>query len=300
MKRLSIPAAFCVLGLLADAQEAAPKWDVEIPVPIADGTPSQPAPEPEPIDFTVLSSRTTRVEVTEAPEMPGLPPVEGTINITVQKVADPNLPAPPPPLPALPPDDPAVLARLEQMRASYRASTIAFLAATVHDGSRTLLRIYPNGGPNEAVTAWSNLDFNHFSGFSDYRVHGADGQEHRVSLLMGIGNINTAAMTQLAARHGVAYEPPQIPSVPDLAAGGPAFTVVEGQANTAAMEILEQLHDLYRKEGVRMAAACQAREIARAARKAELLANPPKPRDVTIQVWRTGGKPVPTSTGNGQ
>jgi hypothetical protein len=46
------------------------------------------------------------------------------------------------------------------------------------------------------------------------------------------------------------------------------------------------MHDLYRVEGARMAAACQARAIAYEARKAYLLANPPVPKDVTIRFWK--------------
>ncbi len=181
------------------------------------------------------------------------------------------------------------------MRETYRASTIAFLSATVHDGNRTLVHIYPNGAANESVSAWSNLNFNHFIGFSDYRVLDAAGKERRVSLLMGIGNFNTAGMIRLAARHDVAYDALQIPSVPDLAATGPAFVVNEGQNHRAAMDILEQLHDLYRKEGVRMSAACEAREAARAARKAELLANPPTPEDVTVRFWKRTRTAIPQS-----
>jgi hypothetical protein len=102
-------------------EKLTPQWDVEIPVPIADGTPSQPAPQPEPVDFMVLTSRTRRMDVTEAPEMPDLPPIKGAINVTVQMVKDPGLPdPPPPPLPALPPDDPAVIARMAELRKNYR------------------------------------------------------------------------------------------------------------------------------------------------------------------------------------
>lgn len=287
MKRILIPSAFCALNLLAQAQETVPKWDVEIAAPIADGAPSEPVPQAEPINFEVLSSHTMRMEVTEAPEMHDLPPIQGTINVTVQMVADPNLPEPPP-LPALQPDDPAVLARLEELREIHSTSTLAFVSATVYDGTRTLLHIYPNGGAAEAVTAWSNIDFNHFSGFCDYRVSDADGQERQVSLLMGLGNLSTAAVSRRAAQHDVAYEAPEIPTMPDLAAGGPAFVVIEGQANNASMDLLEQLHDLYRKEGVRLEAACRAREAAQAARRAELLANPPTPKDVVIQFWNRG------------
>jgi hypothetical protein len=49
---------------------------------------------------------------------------------------------------------------------------------------------------------------------------------------------------------------------------------------------LEQIHDLYRKEGARMNEAYHAREKARAERKAHLLVNPPKPQDVMIRFWK--------------
>jgi hypothetical protein len=140
---LLLSAGLCFSGL--SAQETATKWDVEIPELIADGAPSPPAPKPDPIEFRVLSSRTTRMDVTKAPE---------------------------------------------------------------------------------------------------------------------------------------------IPDMPDLADGGPSFVVVEGDEESPAMDTLEQLHDLYRKEGARMEEAYHARVKARAVRKAYLLANPPVPEDVLIRVWK--------------
>lgn len=263
-------------------EEFARKWDVEIPVPISDGTPSPPIPKPEPIEVKVLSSRTTRMDVTEAAEMPDLPPITGTINVTVQFVEDPKLTDPPPPLPALPPDDPAVVARLAELAEKYRGTELVFLSATVHDHNRTLLRIYPNGRVGDSVTAWSNLDFNHFSGFSTYRVKDAvDETIYDFGLLMGIGNQNA----QQRAKYGRS-DAPEIPEMPDFAEGGPSFVVVEGDAKSPAMDTLEQIHDLYRKEGARMEEAYHARVNARAERKAYLLENPPKPDDVTIQFWK--------------
>jgi hypothetical protein len=267
-----------------NAQEVAIKWDVEIPGPITDGTPSPPPPKPEPIDFKVLSSRTTRVDVKEAPEMPELPPITGTINVTVQVVEDPNLPDPPRPLPALPPEDPAVIARLAELTEKYRGIDLVFLSATVYDHNRTFLRIYPNGRGVDSVTAWSNLDFNHFSGFCTYRVKDAeDGTLYDIGLLMGIGNTDTYNRAEWAEEEGLEHKAPEMP---DLADGGPSFVVVEGDAKSPAMDTLEQIHDLYGKEGARMEEAYHAREKARAERKAYLLANPPQPQDVTIRFWK--------------
>lgn len=111
--------------------------------PIADGQPTEPAPIPEPIEFTVKSTVTQQIFVEESPELTGLPPVRGIINATVQLVEDPGLIDPPPPLPALPPDDPAVLARLEELRQQYQGTELVFVSAEVIDHEKTLLRWYP-------------------------------------------------------------------------------------------------------------------------------------------------------------
>jgi hypothetical protein len=268
-------------------QETATKWDVEIPVPISDGTPSPPVPKPEPIPFEVEHSITKRVHVVEAPEMSGLPPITGTINVTVRQVKDPQLPDPPSPLPALSPDDPAVIARLAELREKYRATKLVFLSATVYNRKRTYLRIYPNGRVVDSVTAWSNLDFNHFCGFSSYQVKDAeDDTFYRFGLLMGIGSTDTERWEKLAAEKGYYYKAPEIPLLPDFADGGPSFVVVEGDAKSPAMDTLEQVHDLYRKEGARMEEAHHARIKAYEERKAWLLTHPPKPKDLVIHYWR--------------
>ena len=288
MKLLRILRAFIFLGISfsgLNAQEPT-KWDVAIPGRLSDGTPSLPAPKPAPIDFKVLSSRTTRMAVIEAAEMSDLPPITGTINVTVQRVEDPNLPEPLPPLPALPPDDPLVVARLAELRLKYRGTKMVFVSASVHDHKRTLLRIYPNGKMDDEVSAWSNLDFNHFCGFSTYRVKDAvDGTFYDYGLLMGIGSMDTALWAALAKKRGFVYQAPKIPQIPDLTVGGPAFLVVEGDAKSAALDTLEQIHDLYRVEGAKMEQAYHARVKARAERKAFLLANPPKPEDIVIRFW---------------
>lgn len=268
--------------------EVTSKWDVEIPGPVSEGARIEPPPSPksDPIEFKVLSSRTTRMDVTKAPEMHDLPPVTGTINVTVQVVEDPGLPDPPPPLPAVPPDDPAVIARMEELVANYRGTELVFLSATVVDHKRTFLRIYPNGKVGKEVTAWSNLDFNHFGGFSTYRVRdAADGTLYDYGLLMGVGNISSQRLGELAERGDLDYNTPATSELPDLSVGGPAFIVVEGDAKSPAMDTLEQVHDLYRKEGQRMEVAYHAREKARAERKVYLLANPPTPDDIVIRFW---------------
>lgn len=286
MKFLPVSAALLGGLLSSRGEEPAPQWDVEIPAPITDGKPSAPAPKPEPIDFKVLNSRTTPKRVTEAPELPGLPPVTGTINVTVQRVADPGLPDPPPPLPALPPDDPAIITRLQELSETYRGTKMVFLSATVYDHSYTLLRIYPHGKIEGVISAWSNIDFNHFGGFSTFRVKDADGTFHDCGFMMGIGDCDTVKIRQRFAQEGSEFDEPVIPELPDLATGGPSFVVVEGAKNGEAMDTLSQIHALYAKEGQRMKEAYETRIKAYEERKAYLLANPPVPKDVSVQFWK--------------
>jgi hypothetical protein len=281
------------------SQEPVLKWDVEIPAPV--GQPGEvPIPQPEPVEFEVLNSRTKEVFVQEPAEISGLPPVEGKIRMTVQRVADPGLTDLPPPLPALPPDNPAVLSSLAELREAYRDPDLVFLSASVHladkgsQEARTLLRIYPNGQANQQVVAWSNVNFLHFIGQRGYRLNHEDGTVQDVGILMGAGPVYGNAMRQVAQQAGREYEAPEIPELPDLATAGPAFALVEGNSDSPAFATLEQLHDLFRKSGATLKDQYLIREQAQAERKAYLLANPPQPDDVTIRVWRR--TPVPNQS----
>jgi hypothetical protein len=256
------------------------QWEVSIPGPIVDGTPAEPVEQPAPIPFKVLTSQTKRVYVTEASEMPDLPPVEGVINVTVQKVEDPglpDLPLPPPPSAQIQDNPAMVLGQEDVHQENQEDSRLVFVSATVYDHSRTLVTLSPYGTTEGEISAWSNVDFNHFCAFCNFRVTKADGTEHERSLMMGLGNEETVPEDP---------EQPQIPSLPNLSVGGPSFSVIEGDTQGDGMKLLTELHDLYRKEGGRLEAAFHAREKAYAERRAFLIANPPVPEDVTIQFWK--------------
>jgi hypothetical protein len=226
------------------------------------------------------------MEVVKPPPMTGLPPVTGTINVTMRLVADPNLPEPPPVLRTLPPNDPETVAALEDYSRNYKGTEVLFVVPTVYDHSRTFLRIYPNGKQEGSVAAWSNLDFNHFTGFANFRVREPDGTFVSYGLLMGISNVDTLRWQELMAERGAEYVAVEPPELPDQSLAGPSFVVVEGEAEGMAMDALRNLHELYRNEGDRMRFAYLARERARRERFAYLLANPPQPNDVTISFWR--------------
>ncbi len=257
-----------------------------IPDRIGDGT-VQPAPtHPALPEFKVKVSETRRIHVIKPPPMSGLPPVSGTITETVQLVRDPELPPPTPPPVSETPDS-GETSRFPEMAAEDPHARVALVSATVYDQSRALLQCCPAGRAAKAITALSNLDFNHFSGFSAFRVTGKDGKTKEYGLIMGIGNEAVASSDKLKADLRWISGAPDVPALPDLGVAGPAFVVLEGEANNAeAMDLLEGMHALYRTEGKRMAEAHAARVKANKEMRAHLLANPPKPGDVTVRIWK--------------
>lgn len=284
IRSLSFGTLALIPALHSGAQEATLKWDVEIPSVVAPPV-EITQPEPESISFSVLTSNTTQVEVTEPPALPGLPPVQGIINLTVETVESPELPQ------SFSSPLNSEIAQIEEeapqeLLENHHSSDLLFLSATVYPSGKTLLSLYPAGGDQESVTAWSNLDFKHFQGFASYQVNLPDGATEDVGLIMGIGD----AHTQESGSDNL----PAVPQLPDLTSDGPSFVIVEGITVGKAAERLEQLHELYRKEGTAMEAAHLAREQELAARKAALLANPPQPQDITIRYWKGETKSVGT------
>jgi len=281
-------AVLCSLGFSTlYAQEAPTTWDVEIPGTISDGTRTDVMPKKEPIESKILSSHTKRMAVTETQEFIDLPPVTKMVNVTLQVLEEPKLPEVIKPLEALTPEDPTVVERMSELSEAYQGTQLIFVSASVYDHNRTLVTIYPNGKAEGSITAWSNIDFNHFSGFSTFRVKDAvDGTLFDYGLIMGLGNEKTeeAEKTETKTLSEDRIKAPE--SLRDLAVAGPSFVVVEGKNKGQAMDTLEQIHDLYRKEGARMHAAYLAREKAEAERRAELIANPKQPKDIVIQFWK--------------
>lgn len=253
-----------------------PKWNVSIP---AEPEASEPGivPKPPLVSGAIVSSHTFRRTVTEPAPLPGLPPVTGNVSTTIEVIEPAGFPEVPPP---------RILSEAEVTRRLTPGTCLVSVSATVHDHHRTFLRVHLNSNPEDQVTAWSNLDFNLFRGWTSYQVAMENGGTRDYYLLMGIGAVLTNMQQRLATQSGVAYVAPAIPVLPDVNAGGPSFHVVAGAPEGPAMDVLEQIHDLFRKEGARMTAGHLARQQAEADRKAQLLANPPEPADVTIRYWK--------------
>ena len=262
-------ACFCGQSLAQNVRTAPTSTVAITPEPpVEEVQPIQPVSRP---DFQIEATQVKLIDVVESAPMPGLPPVEGTMTLTVHNVLDPGLPDPPPPAPPAV-DDSQAVGGLEELNFKQRNFGMVMLSATVYDHKRTLLQCnISGGGETQEITAWSNLDFNHFCGLGGFEVTAANGEVRSYSLMMSIGD-ETAN-----------HEGPVIPVIPD---GVPAFVIQSEHPEPISLTVIEDLHAYYRTEGPRMAAAAAAREKAYEEQKAYLLANPPKPKDVTVHFWK--------------
>jgi hypothetical protein len=264
IKTLTALTLFFVCGLPLHAQD---EGGAKIVSPVADGTPALPASPKELPAFTVRSTTVRQMEDRK---------------IIMQRVSDPGLPDPPPPPP------PTTKEELEALRASpewqeriddHKESKLILLSAAVVDGKATLVRWYHDG---EEFQAWSNVNFNHLSGFAEF-----ESDRTRYSFIMAVGDISTAKELEL--------EWPGKP--PELGVDYPAFTLVKGDESKGyALAMMIALHDLYENEQDKLVAAHDGRLRARAEREAWLRANPPQPKDTVIQFWR---RETPAKTNGG-
>ena len=232
-----------------------------------------------------------RFDVVEPEEMPELPPIRGTVTATVNLVEDPQLP-----MPVIPPPrvfDPAAMALFRERAAKYVWPQFASISATVYDHRRTLLKwsFYGNSKTGENLrkdySAWSNVDFSYFCCFSSYQVAHADGAVKRYELMMWVMGYDSNRERLRSEHFGRPYKAPEIPDLPELTTGGPAFVIMGGDdSDPKAMEFIMGLHELYQIEGGRMELAFHARAKAHDERKAYLLAHPTKPKDLIINYWR--------------
>jgi hypothetical protein len=250
---------------------------------IPDGTPPPPAaPKPE---FIVPRKDIVATTTHE----------QGGRTITIQKIKPIDLPPPPEPVVQrmMPADNPAFQARLAEYRASHPAWVTIPLGATVYRSKdtppRSLVRYWPKP-TGKSITFWSSADFALISGIHSFVAN--DGQTRW--LFMSWGNMDIERQTALHAARGREYHAPNIPEFP---VGNATFTIVgDAPADAADLIPIQSLHDLYNREFERLKIAYEGREQARLQREADLKANPPRPKDITLNYWRSE---KPASNGKG-
>lgn len=205
---------------------------------------------------------------------------QGGRDIIVQHLAlDPNDPIKPV-LPATLNAAPAESSENAPSELSAAApSYLHILSATVHPGPRTFLNwTHPSAdGTTRSFSGWSNIDFNHLAGINT--LLGTDGNQH--SFFMGIGTEEIPAV-----------------NVPAFTTDAPTFIPDQADIPAEALILVDSIHKIYVAESEKLAAAHAGREAARIAEEAELLANPPQPKDLIIR-YRIAETPLPTPAEGG-
>lgn len=206
---------------------------------------------------------------------------QGGRTITVRKINLIPLPPPPQVAPPLDINDPAIQERIAEAREEHPADEFLCAGASVFrpKDSRplSLVHTWPQGR-GEPVVFWSSADFALISGIGNFI--GSDGGTRSLFLMWGVSEIETR--TALQNELG-----PESPQIPDFPAGKATFHIVSGNPGKQTLASIQSLHDLYNSEYDRLKTACEGRERAQREHEAELKANPPKPKDIILNYWRT-------------
>jgi hypothetical protein len=255
-----------------------------IPGDVPDGTP--PAPEPAKPGFVVAKKDVLDAQVH----------FQDGRKITVQRIKPIALPPPAESAPTVA-DSAAFREQLAAARAAQPKTELLGISATVYrsknSAPRTLVRISTmnsDSGEKEETTFWSSADFAYLSGFASFV--GNDGITR--SLMMSWGNQDIDNTRELLGKNGKEYTAPQIPNLPK---GNATFIITSAPPSAEMLASIQALHDVYNNEYDRLKLAYEGREQARLRDEAELKANPPKPKDITLNHWRIDAKDISNKKG---
>jgi hypothetical protein len=237
---------------------------------IPDGTP--PPPQPPKPEF-VVSSRDVLDKKTYQ---------QGGRSITFQRIAPIALP--PPPTAVAVEENQNVPLERETTEASEEGSAEEFVmaSATVFhpkgSPALSLVEVWPPKG-GQTVQFWSSADFGLLSGISAFT--GTDGKTRSLMLMWSASEVEN--LSDLITELG-----PESSKIPKLAADKATFAITSDHKIPAATLLtIQSLHDIYNTEYKRLKTAYEGRKQANLEREAELKANPPRPKNITLNFWRT-------------
>jgi len=202
------------------------------------------------------------------------------------------LPAPPAPV-VRPAPEPATAEQLAEHDAIWRAYRISH--PTIHAGATIyklpdgrILTYVNNWSVNNGpmVSFWSSADFSlvaHPGGFTRITSEG----EVRYTMLLFWSRHDVAKWKEIAARGGREYASRDFPAFPD----GPATWVLDEaysheKPDAATTLAITRIHQHYQENLAELRHDFERLETEREARRAELEANPPIPRDIHLRVSR--------------
>ena len=255
------------------ATALAPPTTARILGEIPDGTP--PLPQPPKPEYQIAARDILSTATHE----------QGGRTITIRQIKPIDLPPPPAPVEAAPAEVDAEFAqRLAEYRETHPKSDLLFLSATVYRSKdsppRALVRYWPKGNGGD-VAFWSSADFALIAGGINSFVDSAGDCHH---LMMAWSKVDIERMAEIWASRGLQYDPPEIPDLPE---GKASFQVIGEQPDAEKVTPIQALHDIYNSEFERLKTASEGRERARIEREEYLKANPPQPKDITLNFWRT-------------
>lgn len=273
--KVSILACLAAAGIVSQAavaDEASPSTTLLVR--------AQEQPNTEIVGRVLDGSEETVVVRPELPELR----VERTVTkqvgdrkVTVNQVTPPDLPLSPQPI-ALELTQEEIDAKLaaidwDAQRAEHARGQFGFVSATVIDHEVSRIEWWVDGVHFEG---WSNVDFNHLSGFAEFKVG-----DVRYSMILAASNTTAEAVRRRAVQsEDDGWD------VPTLPGDGPAFVLTAGDTKMAeGPGFMKALHDLYAAKATELSAAFQSREQARRDREELLRTNPPRPKDAVINIW---------------
>jgi hypothetical protein len=249
---------------------------------LPDGTPPQPQP-PKPT--FVVAAKDILTTTTQQ---------QGGRTITIRRIKPIALPPPPEPAPVQNALDKAALQEeLAETGVQQPKWDFLFLGATVFrtkdSPPRTLVTYWPSNMGE--VSFWSSADFGLLAGMGDFAA--ANGQTFSMFMAWGYEDID-GSIADFQATQNRPYEAPLMPRFSDAKA---TFTLIGNPPPDPEVLVpIQALHDIYNNEFARLKAAYEGRERAQLQREAELKANPPRPKNITINYWRTE-RPAPPKGG---
>ncbi|MGL4401323.1 MAG: hypothetical protein ACRCXD_15770, partial [Luteolibacter sp.] len=120
----------------------------------------------------------------------------------------------------------------------------------------------------------------------------ADSTGTQHNMLMGWGYADVESMDEINPARLQAYGATAPPPFPE---GKASFEINDTSLTAEDLAPIQALHDLYNNEYARLKSAFEGRERARLEREAYLKANPPQPKDITLNYWRIDPKSITAS-----
>ncbi len=154
---------------------------------------------------------------------------------------------------------------VQQAVREIQETKTGFITVTVVDRQASWISWAHRG---ETYAAWSSVDFNHLTGFTRFSQ-----EDRNYVVMLAVNNVDSTDPDS-----GTEYRIPA--KIADL--DGEYVLYLGDPQNKEAVEVIETLHELYAQQGQRLRNAYEKRM----AQKAELLANPPAPKDPVIRLRR--------------